>query len=171
MYKHLSSCEAIMPTYPTKTNLQAPRHTNASIMTRGSSDINISIDTWPEEAVEALRRAELSSTPNVVYPSGDRSIRGTGVTFEIPLDIETSREERRRDAAEHLKDAEDEAATHVSAYAKRREPPRRDSLKRREALLKGKEGSRRRQKWENGASSRSVGTSLSYCCMTGGVAG
>lgn len=28
---------------------------------------------------------------------------------------------------------------------------RRDSLKRREALLKGKEGSRRRQKWENGA--------------------
>jgi R3H-associated N-terminal domain len=33
---------------------------------------------------------------------------------------------------------------------RRREPLRRDSLKRREALLKGREGSRRRQRWENG---------------------
>lgn len=33
---------------------------------------------------------------------------------------------------------------------RRREPLRRDSLKRREALLKGKDGSRRRQRWENG---------------------
>lgn len=32
---------------------------------------------------------------------------------------------------------------------RRREPIRRDSLKRRELLLKGKEGSRRRQRWEN----------------------
>ena len=32
---------------------------------------------------------------------------------------------------------------------KRQAPVRRDSLKRREALLKGKEGSRRRQRWEN----------------------
>lgn len=31
----------------------------------------------------------------------------------------------------------------------RREPVRRDSLARREALAKGKEGSRRRQRWEN----------------------
>lgn len=33
----------------------------------------------------------------------------------------------------------------------RSEPVRRDSLKRREALLKGNEGSRRRQRWENGS--------------------
>ena len=33
----------------------------------------------------------------------------------------------------------------------RREPLRRDSLKRRDALLKGKEGSRRRTRWENGS--------------------
>jgi len=32
----------------------------------------------------------------------------------------------------------------------RKEPLRRDSLKGREALLRGKEGSRRRQRWENG---------------------
>ncbi|TKA50820.1 hypothetical protein B0A49_12736, partial [Cryomyces minteri] len=37
----------------------------------------------------------------------------------------------------------------VHTVYKRREPIRRDSLKRREALLKGKEGSRRRQRWEN----------------------
>jgi hypothetical protein len=30
-------------------------------------------------------------------------------------------------------------------------PVRKDSMKRRDALLKGKEGSRRRQRWENGA--------------------
>ena len=38
----------------------------------------------------------------------------------------------------------------ASVHYKRKEPLRRDSLKRREALLKGKEGSRRRQRWENG---------------------
>lgn len=40
--------------------------------------------------------------------------------------------------------------TSKAAYKARREPLRRDSMKRREALLKGKEGSRRRQRWENG---------------------
>jgi hypothetical protein len=40
-----------------------------------------------------------------------------------------------------------------AAYKARvKEPGRRDSQKRREALLKGKEGSRRRQRWENGIS-------------------
>ena len=38
-----------------------------------------------------------------------------------------------------------------TAYGRRNtEPIRRDSLKRREALLRGREGSRRRQRWENG---------------------
>lgn len=35
-----------------------------------------------------------------------------------------------------------------------REPFRRDSLQGREAILKGKEGSRRRQRWENGLCQR-----------------
>ncbi|KAH8679048.1 R3H-associated N-terminal domain-containing protein [Tricladium varicosporioides] len=38
---------------------------------------------------------------------------------------------------------------HHAAKPVRKEPLRRDSLKRRETLLKGKEGSRRRQRWEN----------------------
>ncbi|KAF3480788.1 uncharacterized protein GIQ15_06135 [Arthroderma uncinatum] len=43
----------------------------------------------------------------------------------------------------------DDAAVEPSSTYRRREPLRRDSLKRRESLLKGKEGSRRRQRWEN----------------------
>ena len=67
------------------------------------------------------------------------SARGsTGVTLSIPLD--------RDDGA---------GAPPKPAY-KRREPLIRDSLKRREALLKGKEGSRRRQRWENGELGYSV---------------
>ena len=38
-----------------------------------------------------------------------------------------------------------------SAARPHREPMRRDSLNRREALLRGKEGSRRRTRWENGS--------------------
>ena len=59
------------------------------------------------------------------------SARGTGVTLSIPLDSNDKK----------------------AAYKARvKEPVRRDSQKRREALLKGKEGSRRRQRWENGIS-------------------
>jgi hypothetical protein len=52
--------------------------------------------------------------------------------------------------------AVDEAAANLKAGSSnpasrsRHEPLRRDSLKRREALVKGHEGSRRRQRWENG---------------------
>lgn len=45
--------------------------------------------------------------------------------------------------------AEGEALKAVRA---RKEPMKRDSMKRREALLRGTEGSRRRQRWENGTS-------------------
>lgn len=41
-------------------------------------------------------------------------------------------------------------APKAASYKTRKEPLKRDSQKRREALLKGKEGSRRRQRWENG---------------------
>ena len=52
--------------------------------------------------------------------------------------------------------AEADEAGAAAASRAARDPPRaelgrRDSLKRREALLKGKAGTRRRQRWENGA--------------------
>lgn len=59
--------------------------------------------------------------------------------LEIPLDVTPSdgragyKQEERREPVP------------------RRQLSRRDSMKRREALLMGKEGSRRRQRWENSA--------------------
>lgn len=61
------------------------------------------------------------------------SARGTGVSLSIPLD-------------------DDEDTRAKSPPKKKKDALRRDSMKRRDALLKGKEGSRRRQRWENGRS-------------------
>lgn len=80
------------------------------------------IEAWTLQALESLQ-----VSPQAV---------DTGVNLKIPLD-----EPRIRDRE------------HVSASTKtykRRESFVRDSQKKRDALLKGKEGSRRRQRWENG---------------------
>jgi len=58
---------------------------------------------------------------------------GTGVTLSIPLEKEEKLGVKARGSKE-------------------KEPLKRDSMNRRDALLKGKEGSRRRQRWENGRS-------------------
>ncbi len=57
---------------------------------------------------------------------------GTGLKLKIPLD------------------SPEEAGP---LYKKKSIDLKRDSLRRRELLLKGKEGSRRRQRWDNGNSS------------------
>ncbi|MCJ1264161.1 hypothetical protein MMC22_004032 [Lobaria immixta] len=91
------------------------------------------IETWTGEAAQSLAALSLSSPG---------SVQRTAEPLVIPL--EEGFNTRRADQTEalHLEDSS-------SAYRPRREPLRRDSLKRREALLKGKEGSRRRQRWEN----------------------
>lgn len=89
----------------------------------------ISIEAWTEQATQSLDALSLSA------PS---TVRGTSASFAIPLDEHTAQDQAAEDSR--------------PAYRSRREPFRRDSLKRREALLKGKEGSRRRQRWENGSS-------------------
>ncbi len=91
----------------------------------------INIEAWTEQATESINAISLSSSAPV---------RGTSVSLAIPLDEEAN---RTRDE-QNLHDAS-------TTTRPRREPLRRDSLKRREALLKGKEGSRRRQRWENGS--------------------
>ncbi|KAI9795007.1 MAG: hypothetical protein M1816_000027 [Peltula sp. TS41687] len=65
-------------------------------------------------------------------------VRGTSVSLSIPLDEHP-----------HQGAGSGQASTLPTQAHRRREPIRRDSQKRREALLKGKEGSRRRQRWEN----------------------
>lgn len=92
----------------------------------------INIEAWTEQATESINAISLlSSAP----------VRGTSVSLAIPLDEQAA---KRTEDEQHLHDAS-------TTSRPRREPLRRDSLKRREALLKGKEGSRRRQRWENGS--------------------
>ncbi|KAE8451677.1 hypothetical protein EG329_003134 [Mollisiaceae sp. DMI_Dod_QoI] len=86
----------------------------------------IDIESWTVSALQSLS----------VSPSA----RGTGVTLSIPLDSALKRDAEEKDPR---------ASAKVHTVYKRKEPLRRDSQRRREALLKGKEGSRRRQRWEN----------------------
>jgi CHASE1-domain containing sensor protein len=69
------------------------------------------------------------------------------VGFSTPLN-------ESRDSVTHEAIGKETSAPHENRQARtnypRNEPMRPDSLKRREALLKGKEGSRQRRRWENG---------------------
>lgn len=89
----------------------------------------VNIEQWTEQAASSL---------NASYPISPNGVRGTSVSLAIGLDEKPAMKQDLTDNAS-------------SAYRPRREPLRRDSMKRREALLKGKEGSRRRTRWENGS--------------------
>ncbi|CAD6448493.1 0ae18326-4f2e-4cba-9a64-98a46c3fa7e9 [Sclerotinia trifoliorum] len=79
------------------------------------------IEAWTASALESLEVSPIA--------------RGTGVTLSIPL--------------EHDESLEDTAPSRPAVYKPRKELLKRDSQKHRESLLRGKEGSRRRQRWEN----------------------
>lgn len=80
------------------------------------------IEAWTVSALQSL-----SVSPTV---------RGADIPLSIPLEL-----------SEPIKTASPAKPT---TYKPRKELLQRDSQKRREALLRGKEGSRRRQRWENG---------------------
>ena len=106
----------------------------------------VNVQAWADEATEALHTV---SIPTAAQRGGKT------VNLAIPLDEALpSRPKPRREStivatAAAVENGADSPAPPARAIP-RREPIRRDSLKRREALLKGKEGSRRRQRWENG---------------------
>lgn len=111
---------AVPPTLPTSPEAQA------------SATSHERVEAWAvSQAADALGAVHLS-------PLSPSEVRGTRVTIDIPLDEQLVQDEPPRPRPEA-----------VHTVYKRREPVRRDSMKRREALLKGKEGSRRRQRWEN----------------------
>lgn len=131
------------------------------------------ISAWTEQATASLEDLTLSETVPVGGRDGDESpsrarsarsaaaLRGASIPLSIPLDDPMPAPERRTTetstARVRLVARSDapaaETAQKVPAVSfRRREPLRRDSLKRREALQKGKDGSRRRQRWENGMS-------------------
>lgn len=92
----------------------------------------ISIEAWTEQATQSLNAVSLVSPSDAQSPS---------VTLAIGLDEQSN-----------TKQVENTGSGGCAGDAsRRREPMRRDSLKRRETLLKGKEGSRRRRQWENGS--------------------
>lgn len=108
------------------------------------------ISAWTEQATASLQNLEISES-RVDATAADEAaptVRGTSIALTIPLDEPSPTTNTR---VKIVPEAHDDGPPKASSTAyRRREPIRRDSLKRREALLKGKEGSRRRQRWENG---------------------
>ncbi|KAI1461856.1 R3H-associated N-terminal domain-containing protein [Annulohypoxylon moriforme] len=87
----------------------------------------VDIEAWTISALESLSVSPIA--------------RGTGTPLSIPLD-----EESRQKSTVTIQDPR----TKTTAITPPPRPlSRRDSQKRREALLKGKEGSRQRRRWEN----------------------
>ncbi|KAI7609789.1 hypothetical protein KC319_g20808, partial [Hortaea werneckii] len=88
------------------------------------------VEAWTvSQAADVLAATSISSpTP------AERPVRGTVDAIDIPLDENLQAEQPPRPKRDN-----------VHTVYKRREPIRRDSQKRREALLKGKEGSRQRR--------------------------
>nr|OQO16421.1 hypothetical protein B0A51_14894 [Rachicladosporium sp. CCFEE 5018] len=95
----------------------------------------------PMERVEAWTVSNVADILSAASISSPSPPRGTAVTIDIPLDASAIDEDEPRPSR-----SRSEA---VHTVYKRRSIIRRDSQNRREALLKGKEGSRRRQRWEN----------------------
>ncbi|OOF91306.1 hypothetical protein ASPCADRAFT_134321 [Aspergillus carbonarius ITEM 5010] len=115
------------------------------------------ISAWTEQAAASLETLTLSES----VPIGDQNVsfsqstptrttlRGATVSLSIPLDDPVPTTESPSASKVKLL-GQTAKETHVASVTfRRRELMRRDSLKRREALLKGKDGSRRRQRWEN----------------------
>lgn len=71
--------------------------------------------------------SQFTATNIASLESSPKLVRGTSVRISVPLDVRPTTTPARKLV-------------------------RRDSLERREAFLKGKEGSRQRRRWENGES-------------------
>jgi len=95
----------------------------------------IDIEAWTEQATAAMGSVAISA-PGAV-------LGATAVTLAIPLDDDALA------SGGPVQPVGATAAKEGGLY-KRKAPLRRDSMNRREALLKGKEGSRQRRRWENG---------------------
>ena len=90
----------------------------------------------PSPTSPSITKAAAVMEPTIMssdMPASQRSLQGNSVKLSVPID------------------AQPLASTPgQTVLAQPRPLRRRDSLERREALLKGKEGSRQRRRWENG---------------------
>lgn len=99
------------------------------------------VAAWTEQATQAIQSINLSAE------AAPHASRRTTVALSVPLDTRHASPNREATGNDAYKI---QSAGQVHTIYRRSEPMRRDSLKRREALLKGKEGSRQRRRWENG---------------------
>ncbi|KAL2257570.1 hypothetical protein VTK26DRAFT_9461 [Humicola hyalothermophila] len=114
----------------------------------------VDIEAWTVAALESLSLASLprgavntlSLPVDTARPSEQRSPRRSAKSPRTAGNGNTPTQMKLRGVAF---DDEDEDDARPRITPPRRPPSRRDSLRRREALLKGKEGSRQRRRWEN----------------------
>ncbi|KAI6785250.1 uncharacterized protein J7T54_006892 [Emericellopsis cladophorae] len=111
---------------PPSSATAAPRAAPTTPLRTQTSATGIDIDAWTVSALQALSVSPVA--------------RGTGTPLSISLDAKAA---AAADKAVKFQEG------HAEADTPRRPLSRRDSLKRREALLKGNEGSRQRRRWEN----------------------
>ncbi|KAF2725901.1 hypothetical protein K431DRAFT_280631 [Polychaeton citri CBS 116435] len=104
------------------------------------------VEEWTVSQAADILSATSISSPT---PSPARIVRGLSVTLDIPLDDHHNDPKKPAPVNHDDTSSSRPQLDNLRSAYKRREPLRRDSLKRRDALLKGKEGSRRRQRWEN----------------------
>ncbi|KAK0744921.1 R3H-associated N-terminal domain-containing protein [Apiosordaria backusii] len=100
-----------------------------------ASTATVDIEAWTISALESL-----NITPQIA--------RGTSNSLSIPLDT-SPKNDPLSTAPTTLKLGFDPSSTGTSITPPRRPPSRRDSMKKRDALLKGNPGSRQRRRWEN----------------------
>lgn len=124
---------------PSQTSAQAqyiPQHFHSASGT-------IDIEAWTISALESLSVSPVArgagSTPLSIPLDGDHH-------HHHPTRPDANAPPAGRSAARVTIAADGGAATTVATP--RRAPLRRDSMHRREALLKGKEGSRQRRRWD-----------------------
>jgi hypothetical protein len=99
----------------------------------------IDVAAWTQNAIQAMNGLSIHSNPTVQA----LAVQGTTVGLQIPLDGEHGKAAMNGEgisAGQAVREG----------YVLRRKSSQRDSLYRRETLLKGKEGSRQRRRWENG---------------------
>lgn len=104
-----------------------------------ASTASLDIESWVVGSLQHLNVAPIA--------------RGTGNALSIPLDGDHNAD---NGASAHMRlrgvafGGTADAAQGLSIAPPRRPPSRRDSMRKRDALLKGKEGSRQRRRYENG---------------------
>ncbi|KAK4448473.1 R3H-associated N-terminal domain-containing protein [Podospora aff. communis PSN243] len=96
-----------------------------------ASTATVDVEAWTAEAL-----ASLSISP---------AARGTGTALAIALDTEHAPSAPRM----KLRNIAFDGPGGAGITPARRAPMRRDSMKKRDELLRGKEGSRQRRRWEN----------------------